>query len=143
MVFCPYLIADMSWLCTGWVKGGRREGPRMSDGWRPCGQDSLLLGFHLQGKQLHISENILSETSVYCTNVLETPADVSSVSPKGWQQLQAALYHVPEKISLHICHNRMLQLIQSTDVYKWIIPCVCARTHTLWQQLWSKVKENH
>jgi hypothetical protein len=65
-VFRPYLIADMSWLCTGWVEGRWREGPRMSDRWRPGGQDSLLLGFHLRGKQLHISENILSETNVYC-----------------------------------------------------------------------------
>jgi len=51
----------------------------MSDGRWSGGQDSLLLGFHLRGKQLHISENILSETSVYCTNVLEKPADVSSM----------------------------------------------------------------
>jgi len=51
----------------------------MSDGRRPGGQDSLLLGFHLWGKQLHISENILSETSVCYTNVLQKPADVSNM----------------------------------------------------------------
>jgi len=135
MVYHPYLIADMSWLCTGWVKGRWREGPRMSDGWRPCGQDSLLLGFHLRGKQLHISENILSETSVYCTNVLEKPAYVSSMSLQKNGNIYRLHCVTSQKTSVLMlitmeCYSSYRGLMFTNGLHHvYVCVCVCVHTH--------------
>jgi hypothetical protein len=60
-VFHTNLIVDMSRLCTRWVEGRWWERARMPNRWWTRGHNSLLLGFHLRGNQLHIRENTLSE----------------------------------------------------------------------------------
>jgi hypothetical protein len=94
----------------------------------PSGHDSLLLGFHLWGNQLLISEHTLLETNGSGTNVLEKPADVSSRCLQRNDNIyQTALCHVSGNISCQIHDMRMLHLIHRTNVHEWITGCARAR----------------
>jgi hypothetical protein len=92
------------------LKGGGERGPGCPMGDGPVDKTACCWGFTC-------AANSCTSVEIY---TLYKCLGVTCRSPKEWQHLEAALCHVPENVSLDIHHNRMSELTQRTDVYKWI-----------------------